>query len=168
MQVVGFPTPRSTFLPNKNFRYIYKHYRCRFVAWHNLHQPGNVFYSWHQVHTLEETLWINKSLDCYKYFVSGWVREVLVKIFSGMRAGIGFVRDSPVISLSVLSPPPKCNYQQFFLEMPQAMHKFTILPTNSALLLLYNSFASWAWFLLYNSLDSKSFTALHALPWFVA
>ena len=32
-----------------------------------------------------------KSLDCYKIFVSGKVREVLVKEFSGVRAVIGKV-----------------------------------------------------------------------------
>ena len=39
-----------------------------------------------------EDLMNYKSLECYKNFVSGWVREVLVKDFSGVRAVIGKVR----------------------------------------------------------------------------
>ena len=39
-----------------------------------------------------EDLMNYKSLECYKNFVSGWVREVLVKDFSGVRAVSGKVR----------------------------------------------------------------------------
>ena len=39
-----------------------------------------------------EDLMNYKSLDCYKNFVSGWVREVLVKEFSDMRVVVGKVR----------------------------------------------------------------------------
>ena len=38
-----------------------------------------------------EDLMNYKSLECYKNFVSGWVREVLVKDFADARAFIGKV-----------------------------------------------------------------------------
>ena len=39
-----------------------------------------------------EDLMNYKSLECYKNFVSGWVREVLVKDFADARTFIGKVR----------------------------------------------------------------------------